>query len=311
MSYIDFPIGVAGVYAHITTIRKSNGKIVLRGYAMDQESGAKVGPRHQRTCNQSIHSEKHEAQILANIIRDEYCGSQAKAEKTKRAPSAAGAYSDAYMNFLRLDIHNPKWNFNTEYKARTYFERNILPRLDALGTDLSSEDLAEIKNDLVEMAVKSKNGNQNPNQAEKSVSQYLYRVNWILGQIYAYNTSLRELYFDTVKTTAVPVTEEAKYIPDRVRVCIDAVAGQRSQFGSGGYVEAGRPHSGSLRHQDRGHHFTGRGVCGLQDLLADPKRAADSQTQDRVRLSVHNRGLLYVLPGHGADRVSASGRLHG
>lgn len=220
MSYIDLPIGVAGVCAHITTIRKPDGKIVLRGYAMDQESGAKVGPRHQRTCNQSIHSEKHEAQILANIIRDEYCGSQARAEKTKRAPSAAGAYSDAYMNFLRLDIHNPKWNFNTEYKARTYFERNILPRLDALGTDLSSEDLAEIKNDLVEMAVKSKNGNQNPNQAEKSVSQYLYRVNWILEQIYACNPSLRELYFDTAKTTVVPVTEEAKYIPDRVRVCM-------------------------------------------------------------------------------------------
>lgn len=220
MSYMDLPIGVAGVCAHITTIRKSGGKVVLRGYAMDQESGAKLGPRHQWTCNQSVHSKKHEAQILANIIRDEYCGSQAKVDKTKRAPSAAGIYSDAYLNYLNLDIHNPKWNPNTEYKACTYFERNILPRLDALGADLSSEDLAEIKNDLVEMAVKSKNGNQNPNQAEKSVSQYLYRVNWILEQIYACTPSLRELYFDTVKATAVSVTEEAKYIPDRVRVCM-------------------------------------------------------------------------------------------
>lgn len=220
MAYIDVPIGVSGICAHITGIGKSGSKVVLRGYAMDQKSGVPVGPRHQHTYDPDISTEKQAIQILVNIIEEAYRGDSAASAKKKQVTSGAGIFSAAYRNFRNIGIHNAKWNQDTEKGTYLYFERNILRRLDEAGVSITSEDLAEIKSNLIEKAAKNRRGNRNTNQAAQSVSKYLYRVNWILAEMYEYSPSIPPLHFDVAEKTTVPIAEQAKYIPNDVRVLL-------------------------------------------------------------------------------------------
>ena len=100
----------------------------------------------------------------------------------------------------------------------TYFENRILHRLDALGMEADSADLAEIKDALVEKALKSKHSNGDPVTANKSVSQYLLRVNWLLKQLYELNSALPPRLFNTEGIDTLPMTDQVKYIPDDIRV---------------------------------------------------------------------------------------------
>lgn len=100
----------------------------------------------------------------------------------------------------------------------TYFKNRILHQLDVLGTKADSADLAEIKDALVEKALKSKNSIGDFETATKSVSQYLHRVNWILEQLYELNPALPHRLFDTEGINALPMVDQVKYIRDDVRV---------------------------------------------------------------------------------------------
>lgn len=131
-----------------------------------------------------------------------------------------GIFTQTYNQFRKLGIENPNWNENTAKATFSFFERNVLPPLDCYGYGLCSEDIATIQTALVEKAAKNKGGRQNLNIAENSVSSYLFRVNWILTNMYALNTALPEHLFRTKAHAKIPLTEQAKFLPDKVRVIL-------------------------------------------------------------------------------------------
>ena len=214
----DMNIGVTDVCAHITSRVKSGRKVILTGYAKSTTSGVRVGPKHQRSFDPTTGEADHEAEILANIIEKEYKGSSTPRSVSATPSSASGKYSLAYKEICRLGISNAAWNKDTLNGTCTYFENRILPRLDTLGTDVTSADLAKIKDELVEMALKNKRSNRDPVAATKSVSQYLFRSNWLLNQMYELNPTLPRRLFNTDGIKALPMADQVKYIPDNIRV---------------------------------------------------------------------------------------------
>lgn len=214
----DMNIGIPNICAHINSRIKSNRKVILTGYAKSTVSGVRVGPKHQRSFDPTTDDAEHEAGLLANIIEKEYKGNSAQHTVKANPDDSSGEYSSTYREFRGLGISNPAWNTDTEKWSYSYFENRILPRLDVLGLELDSMDLAVLKDELVEMALKHGRSNQDPVAATRSVSQYLYRVNWILTQMYGLNPVLPRRLFDTEGMQAIPIADQVKHIPNDVRV---------------------------------------------------------------------------------------------
>ena len=214
----DVNIGVPDVCAHITSRIKSGQKVILTGYAREILSGVRVGPKHQRFFNPTTDEEEYEVGILANIIEKECKGKTAPRSIKVKPGYTSGVYSSVYQELRELGINNPKWNEDTTKWTCTYFENWILPMLDALGSDVDSADFAKIKDDLMEMSMASGRSKKDPVTANRSVSQYLFRANWILKQMYELNPTLPYRLFDTNGSGILPMTDQIKFIPDHVRV---------------------------------------------------------------------------------------------
>lgn len=211
-------IGVPDICAYITKRIKSSHKVILTGYAKRISTGVRIEAKHQRSFNPAIADEDHEAEILANIIDKECKGNSTPSTTKAKSDDASGVYTETYKAFQELEICNPAWDEDTMKWTCTYFENRILHRMDALGKEADSADLAEIKDALVEKALKSNHSNGNLVTANKSVSQYLLRVNWILKQLYELNPELPHRLFNTEGIDTLPMADQVKYIPDKVRV---------------------------------------------------------------------------------------------
>ena len=211
-------IGVPDICAHITSRIKSSRKVILTGYAKSTISGVRIGLKHQRSFDPTIADENYEAEILANIIEKEYKKQSVSGVAKSKSDGTSGVYTATYKVFRELGIHNPDWDKDTMKWTCTYFENRILRRLDELGIEADSADFAEIKDALVEKTLKSKRSNGDPVTANKSVSQYLLRANWILKQLYELNPELPNRLFNTEGIEALPMADQVKYIPDDVRV---------------------------------------------------------------------------------------------
>lgn len=224
-------IGVPDVCAHITSRIKSSHKVILTGYAMSTTSGVRIGDKHQHSFDPTITDENYEAETLANIIEMECKGKAVPNPAKTKSDDASGVYTETYKAFRELGIRNPAWDEDTMKWTYTYFENRILHRLDALGMEADSADLAEIKDALVEKALKSKHSNGDPVTANKSVSQYLLRVNWLLKQLYELNPALPHRLFNTEGIDTLPMTDQVKYIPDVIRVKFAYLLTKMSHYG--------------------------------------------------------------------------------
>lgn len=219
---MDFPknmnIGIPGICVYITSRIKSSHKVILTGYAKSTISGVRIGSKHQRSFDPTISDENYEAEILANIIEKEHKGKSTLSTAKVKSDDASGVYTETYKAFRELGIRNTAWDDDTMKGTCTYFENRILHRLDVLGTEADSADFAEIKDALLEKALTSKRSNGDPVTANKSVSKYLLRVNWILKQMYDLNPALPHRLFNTEGIEALPMVDQVKYISDDVRV---------------------------------------------------------------------------------------------
>lgn len=211
-------IGIPGICVHVTRKIKSDHKGVLTGYAKSTDSDERVGNIHRRSYDPAINNADYEAEILANLIEKEWKKNTVPRYAKPKLGNAAGIFSSTYKELRELGINNPRWNEDTMKYSCSYFENWVLPQLDTLGMEIDSADLAELKDTLVEKALKNKHSNSDPVTANKSVSQYLFRVNWILKQMYELNPSLPHLLFDTEGIDALPMTDQVKYIPNPIRV---------------------------------------------------------------------------------------------
>ena len=160
---------------------------------------------------------------IVHRVEKAYKNSTASANTSNKAATAAtvkGPFRRVFDEFKSNGMAKSTWGKSTIHSTYTYMEKNVLPVLDSMGTDISSADMDALKKKLVEKAAKNKRSYRSPDIAERSVSSYLQRINWILSQMCLYDPSLPLVQFDVDASAPVSVQEKEKSIPDAVRVIL-------------------------------------------------------------------------------------------
>lgn len=118
--------------------------------------------------------------MLVRKIETKY--EKASLAKTEKPISAEkGIFSLAYAAIEDKSIlHRRSWNDDTFKTSLTYFENQVLPLLDELGTDIGSDDILRLQDKLIQTAYESKRSNSNKNDATATVSNKLFRMDYIV-----------------------------------------------------------------------------------------------------------------------------------
>jgi integrase len=193
----------------------NKNKVTLIAQAFS--SSEPVSRKYRRTVNKNIADMNHEKQVLVNIVEKTLQKKRQESAK-KNLPINSSLFEDAFCQVKKIQNINANWNEETTRNTLTYFERNILLFLREHEDDISDVTLLELKNQLVDKAIENGKSSKNRNQVENSVSSYLHRANYIFKLMEEIQPALPHLRFETKKQTSSSQTEQAKYIPDSVRV---------------------------------------------------------------------------------------------
>lgn len=175
--------------------------------------------RHLQTMLELVtaYCDAHAAEIdAAHIIA---VANAAKKEPTKKEERSLGIFSAAYHALPKLTRLYTGWAPSTAHQTQTYFERQILPRLDALRLeeDLTVQ-LENIVNTLVDKAQANRRGGHNRATAKQSVSKTLYRIDIVLHRLYESSSHRVPLIQFGFGVPATPSAELAKALPPLMRI---------------------------------------------------------------------------------------------
>ena len=216
----NLPSRVREHEVHVTRSKLKNGKYTLYGRLHRKCDQAAVGKRIEHRYDPDKVGLDTAVQMVAQRADNAFETFQHSSVVKKENPAVAqiGIFSKAFAAYQEEGHQNPKWCASTRHITHRFFERNILPTLDALGNSATQADMAELMESLVEKASKSSRSRRDRRIAERSVSGYLQRINWILDQMHQCDPSIVLLQFDLNTSSTVSYPEPAKYIPDDVRV---------------------------------------------------------------------------------------------
>lgn len=216
----NLPSRVRDHEVHVTRSKLKNGKYTLYGRLHRKCDQAAVGKRIEHQYDPDKVGLDTAVQMLTQRVDNAFETFQHSSVVKTEKPAVAqiGIFSKAFAAYQEEGNPNPKWCASTSRITHRFFERNILPTLDALGNTATQADMAELMESLVEKASKSSRSRRDRRIAERSVSGYLQRINWILDQMHQCDPSIVLLQFDLNTSSTVSYPEQAKYIPDDVRV---------------------------------------------------------------------------------------------
>lgn len=219
------PSRVRGFEVHITRSKLKNGKFTLYGRLHRKSDQAAIGKRIEHQYNPDKIGDDTAVQATAKKVDDVYENSvrTSAAVEEKKPAAQDGIFSKAFEIYLTKVKTNPKWHDGTIKTTYPYFKNNVLPVLDARGENITKTDMAELKEALIEKAIKNPNSRKARATAEKSVSGYLQRFNWILDQMYQCDESIPLRQFEINTSSPVSQPEQAKYIQEDVRVVLASV----------------------------------------------------------------------------------------
>ncbi len=181
----------------------------------------------QRTVQQSCLNSG--LQMMVNLVED-FCRAHAAAiialqplEEIKKVKddkddkkAVPGVYSAAYYALDDPEVLYNGWKGSTVPQTKSYFERQILPRIDRLTVDTTRDQIDAIVNELTVKAKDNPRGGHDMAKAKKTVSNHLYRADIVLNRLHLIsNTPLLQFGFHA---PAVPQTEQAKALPPTVRI---------------------------------------------------------------------------------------------
>lgn len=143
------------------------------------------------------------------------------AKSKKTVYSEKGVFTEAFATIEDKSIfHRNSWNDDTFNKTLTYFENQILPRLDELGTEIGREDILKLQDNLIQMAIENKRSNANKNDATTTVSGKMFRVDYIY-QILRDNSpsfNLPDIDLSMSNRHKKVQAEQPKALPDCMRI---------------------------------------------------------------------------------------------
>lgn len=215
----------AKIRAHITQRPQKDGSTILYGYAINADTFVRIDGciPHQRTAKRPEEIEATR-KYLIGAIDAEYNKLFKKRETCQKTKE--GFFQNVF-NLVedKSLLLSPKWSSSTADNRLSYFQRQILPRLDMYGPDICSEDLTCIRDDLIKKAATSKRGNQNANQATNSVGAYIksgaYIYKIMRDILPDYGLPDIDLAGDMKPSNVMP--EQCKALPDEIRVKLAAL----------------------------------------------------------------------------------------
>lgn len=219
------PSRVRGFEVHITRSKLKDGKYTLYGRLHRKSDQAAIGKRVEHRYDPGKIGDDTAVQAVAQRVDDTYEASvrASVAAEEKKPAAQGGIFSKAFEIFLAEVKAHPKWHDGTISTTYPYFKKNVLPVLDARGENVTKSDMAELKEALIEKACKNPHSRKDKATAEKSVSGYLKRFNWILDQMHQCDETVPLRQFEVNTSLAVSQPEQAKHILEDVRVVLASV----------------------------------------------------------------------------------------
>lgn len=234
---VRIPTSTAGVDSNITITPLEGDRAKLSGYAIDTSTGRKMDEWHNnmhRSCA-TVYNIEMDVGNLSNAIASKAAKILVpKVERAKKERIVNNIASTLQFCFKEEDISlagNPAWADSTRESTIKYLLCSIVPRMDAIGSDISDEDMIMIRKELIDHAYhsgrrkKKKDGDFNQKDmdtAANSVDQYLYRAailyRWVRKNHPEYE--IPDVQFpDSVRSKRIK-TEQAKALPDDIRIRI-------------------------------------------------------------------------------------------
>lgn len=215
--YKDLPTHDPQVRVHVTYALQG-GACKLSGYAIDERGiridGSKTLRRYADTLSAIPTIEQH----LVTAVVAAVTTAAAKRRK-KLAADDDGQIVKAFRQ--AVDSNDPitsSWGASTRHKRLTYFERNVLPVIDAHEGPWLAEDTAALRDALIDRVLKNKGSDGALEVAEDTVDNSLAASAVIYGRLCEISPALPEIDLRPRLYARKRVhKEQFKSLPDPVR----------------------------------------------------------------------------------------------
>lgn len=233
-----------GIQVHLIDNKVSENARKITAYLISADTGKRLSEAATRThrYDPRVSHPAAERQHFANRLGAEFQKKNwtLKVRKDKKGTAALGPLCQAYQTYLgsqdckpdsdlRFSIlYNQRWSPQTNRAAITYFERQVLPKLNDLlqkqGT-ITHADVDALFDALVQNAVDSKKSSGQSIVVRKSVERELSSAIRIYDEIRQNQPEceLPELHFRVASRKSTPGTEQVKSLPDPIRIKLAAL----------------------------------------------------------------------------------------
>lgn len=197
---------------------------ILYGQAVDATDGKIINKCYAKHRLPAIEAQMpYVERIVLKKVEEKYKKMLEPSNKKIVVNVEKGIFSAALEPITDLNLlRKHSWGDGTFETSLTYFKRKVLPRLDCYGHDIDMECIKKIQEELVQIALTSNRGNMNLNSAEKSVSDLMYRANYIYQKLREYSPGylLPDLDLEMGGIRKKTQQELPKALPDSVRIMI-------------------------------------------------------------------------------------------
>lgn len=216
------PTSIDGLYARII-IKITDGKLVLRGYALDANSCRVESCQAwiQKSFPPDTPIDTALSQVC-NLIEADYRVKVLAPNRPASHPGAAeihhpGIFSAAYHSLPDPKVLYTGWAASTTRQTESYLLRRVLPRMDEYGEAITDAAMQSIASKLTDHAQANKRGGHNRTQAEHSTASTLGRIDTVLERLYLYYPDLPQARFSQVRPKKIQ-RELAKALPVEIRL---------------------------------------------------------------------------------------------
>lgn len=208
-----------------TTYTHQDSKTILRGYAIDGNTGIKLdgAKTHKRTASCDADIPRAECHLVAAVMAAlESSISHPTARRTSITPGELDPQNAMVQAFvLLMESNDPitsDWNSDTRHRRLHYFKCHILPHLQLYVKDeFIQSDLALLRQELLDNILRSGKSKGISNMAVKTTDRNLSSAAVIYARMRDYTPDLPDIALAPVRRAKSADLEPPKYIPEVVR----------------------------------------------------------------------------------------------
>lgn len=209
------------VSAHITWRASARGPITLRGYLIDSDSGVRKGySKELKRTAQDPEEIPSKIQILYNALCVEVAQHERRA--AKKVTNSEGEKSDFALALDELELSeeviNSEWSPETRRGWIVYVRRNIIPKLEAVGSqNWTAQDSEDLESTLLKEILSSKKSIGYEDVAKATLQHNLSAFLQIYRSMRIRYPYLPDIHLSGMKNIRVSRPEQLKSLSNKVR----------------------------------------------------------------------------------------------